>query len=405
MTGTNTPLVSVIIPAFNSGEWLAQAIDSALGQTYPKREIVVVNDGSTDLSTHEIAHRYIPFITYIERENGGVAAARNSGINASTGELIALLDQDDVWLPHKLETEVRAWLARPQVALVHSSYHLIDEHGKRIITHGDQNWLSRLREREYKPLPGLLIDVPICASTTLFPRKLLDEVGMFDTTLSGTDDWDLWLRMAARGYTFYCVGEPLAEYRTHTANTSRNIDLMVSGVLRTLDKFYALPSVPKSALRHQNRVYFKRHAWATSLYYGAGRVSSAQDHLRLAARYLPEGLTTGRFLQSLIHASYQTGGPPPGKSDIHKAALFVSRALAQTEIPSPTRRAIARRITTHAKLLLAFHSRQPTKIAATLLNILRSDPQLLSDPELWAVLRRRAGRILNRLRSSLHPLG
>ena len=402
MTKSNTPLVSVIIPAFNSGGWLAQAIDSALSQTYPNREIVVVNDGSTDLNTREVAHRYLPSITYIERENGGVAAARNTGIEASTGELIALLDQDDVWLPHKLEVEVRAWLARQHVALVHSSYHLIDEEGHRIGTQGDQKWLSRLREREYKPLPGLLMDVPICSATTLFPRNILDEVGMLDPALSGTDDWDLWLRMAAGGYTFYCIGEPLAEYRTHAANTSRNIDLMVNGVLRTLDKFYSLPSVPTSALRCRAQVYFNRHAWATSLYYGAGRTDSAQNHLRLAARYYPQGLATGRFLQSLIHACHQAGGPPPGKSDINQAALFVRSSLAQTEIPFPARRAIARRITTYTKLLMAFHSRQPSKIVATVLTILRSDPLLVADRELWAVLRRRADRILNKLRSSLH---
>jgi len=339
MTQNNAPLVSVIIPAFNSGEWLAQAIDSALGQSYPNVEIVVVNDGSTDLSAREIAHRYIPLITYIERENGGVAAARNTGINASNGELIALLDQDDVWLRHKLEVEVRAWLAHPHVALVHSSYHLIDEQGKRVSTLGDQKWLSRLREREYRPLPDLLVDVPICSATTLFPRKILDEVGLLDPMLSGTDDWDLWLRMAARGYPFYCIGEPLAEYRTHTANTSRNIDLMVSGVLRTLDKFYALPSIPKSALHYQTRAYFNRHAWAASLYYGAGRIHNAQHHLRLAARYYPQGLATGRLLQSLVYAQQ----PQPNKADAEAAIRFVYKTLSNENLPSTIKRRLRSR--------------------------------------------------------------
>ncbi|MEO6457025.1 MAG: glycosyltransferase [Chloroflexia bacterium] len=393
MTRSNAPLVSVIIPAFNSREWLAQAIDSALSQTYPNIEIVVVNDGSTDLRTREIAHRYIPRITYIERENGGVAAARNTGVAASTGELIALLDQDDVWLRHKLEVEVRAWLARPHVSLVHSSYHILDGQKPSTSAQRSRKQLLKLREREYLPLPGLLIDVPICSATTLFPRNILDEVGMFDPALNGTDDWDLWLRMAARGYTFYCVGEPLAEYRMHASNSSHNIDLMVGGVMRTLDKFYALPSVPRSALRWQKRAYFKRHTWAASLYYGAGSLVNAQKHLQTAARYLPHGIATGRFLQSLVHANHQAGGPPPGEADIHKASFFVRHALAQARIPLSTRQAVARRVITHKKLLLALHARRPLQLAATLL----SDPTLIVDPELWAALPRRISRLLQKI--------
>src|SRR5437667_615802 len=96
-TSAGHPLVSVIIPAYNRGHFLALAIESALGQTYPKVEVIVVNDGSTDRMTRETAERYAGRIIYIEQENAGVAAARNAGIAAAAGEYFALLDSDDVW--------------------------------------------------------------------------------------------------------------------------------------------------------------------------------------------------------------------------------------------------------------------------------------------------------------------
>src|SRR5690242_15804974 len=129
---SENPLVSVIIPAYNQGPWLARAIESTLAQTYPHIEVIVVNDGSRDPVTRETAAQYIGRITYLEREtNGGVAAARNTGLEAARGELIAWLDQDDIWLTHKLEVEVRTLQAHPHVALIHSSYYQIDNEGRR----------------------------------------------------------------------------------------------------------------------------------------------------------------------------------------------------------------------------------------------------------------------------------
>lgn len=377
--------MSVIIPAFNGGAWLAQAIESALAQTYPNTQIIVVNDGSTDPCTRETAITYLPHITYIEQENVGVAAARNTGIEASTGELIALLDQDDLWLPHKLQTQVSILNARPHLGLVHSSFQVINANSR-------PTGAIRLPQREYDPLPSLLLQVPIASCTALFPRRLLNETGQFDAALAGSDDWDLWLRIASQGYNFYCVGEPLAQYREHASNTSRNIDLMVRASINTLDKFYARTDIPASAMRSRDRAYFNKHAWAIALYYGARRTKCAQDHLQIAARSYPQGIATGRFLQSLIHANQQAGGTAPGQADIHEAARFVQHTLAQAAIPPQIRRAISRKIAARTRLLLALHSRQPAQMVGALLQ----DPSLLIDSEIWAALRRRTGSLLTR---------
>jgi glycosyltransferase involved in cell wall biosynthesis len=289
---SDKPLVSVIIPTYNEGPLLAQAIRSALAQTYPGIEVIVVNDGSTDPRTRETAVGFAERIRYIEQENAGVAAAREAGVKASTGSLIALLDQDDRWLPYKVETQVRDLAEHPRAALAHSSYYRINGEGERI-------GVTRLLEREWQPLPSLLIDVPIASGTALMRREAIEQAGGFDPRLAGTDDWDLWLRMAAQGGTFFCNAEPLAEYREHSANTSRNLDLMVRSTFRTLDKFYSMPDVPAVALPWKARAYAHRHAWAAINLYATGSPREARRHLVQAARLRPKSVTSPRFLRAI----------------------------------------------------------------------------------------------------------
>jgi len=381
----NQPTVSVIIPAYNQGPMLARAIESALGQTYPHVEVIVVNDGSTDPITRETAHAYADHIHYIERENGGVAAARNTGINASAGELIAWLDQDDSWLPQKLEVEVAALQAHPHVALVHSSYYHIDAEGRRM---GGVH----LREGEWYALPDLLVEGTICTSSTLIPKNILTENGCMDPELNGADDWDLYLRLAARGYHFYRVAEPLAEYRLHADNTARKPDLMITVWLRMLDKFYALPNLPKVALRWRGRAYFQKHAAAAALYYGAGRLDEASIHLQGAARHHPEGVATGRFLQSLIYSKSEQ----PSWADVQETLRFVDSSLRGTRL----NRRIARKLEAQQWLVRALHAGNPRRVRGLqyIGRALFTDPGLLIDRELWGAGRRMLARAASRLR-------
>lgn len=383
----NHPLVSVIIPAYNQGPMLAHAIESALAQTYPHVEIIVVNDGSPSLITSETVQAYAGHILYVERENGGVAAARNTGIQAATGKMIALLDQDDVWLPHKLTTQVNTFRAHPNVALVHSSYYLIDNTGCR----KDQ---VHLREGEYSPLPQLLLDVPISSCTTLFPRQVLDEVGLLDAALSGSDDWDLWLRLAARGYSFYCVGEPLAEYRVHSANSSLNTEMMISSGLSVLDKFYSLPNLPVEALNWRNRAYGMRYAWAAALLYGSGEQEKAKNYLLCAAQYYPKGIATIRFLQSLIYA--RAKGERPGKEAAQAAVRFVVWTLKRCRLPPN----VTRKLHMHVSLVLAIHSGAGGRTGGLVRTLLR-EPRLVIDPEFIASVRRAFLRAVKQIKKEV----
>lgn len=378
------PLVSVIIPAYNQGPLLARAIDSALSQIYPRVEVIVVNDGSPAPITSETAARYSGRIVYVERDkSGGVAAARNTGLEAASGDLIALLDHDDRWLPHKLEREVAALSANPGAVLVHSSYYLINEESTR-------TKLVSLPERRWKPLPELLLEVAISPCTTLFRRGIVEEVGGFDPALNGSDDWDLWLRMAVAGYDFYCIGEPLAEYRVHAGMTSRDDPLMVGLSFRVLDKFYGLSGLPAVALDYKDRAYFVRHAWAASVYFGLGRLEEARSHLRKAAHLYPERITTGRFLQSLVYA----GGRAPTEEIAGKAVAFVLREVRTLNVPPHLRR----RLRAKARLMVARHSSvgrfvRLRRVAGALLR----SPQLALDPEMWGAARRLAGRLRTRV--------
>src|SRR5687768_8169523 len=113
----NQPLISVIIPNYNYGIYLGQAIDSVLKQTYSKVEIIVVDDGSTD-NSQDILIKYKEKITFIKQANKGVGAARNTGVKNSSGEFVSFLDSDDIWLPTKLERQLEVMLADDEIGLI-----------------------------------------------------------------------------------------------------------------------------------------------------------------------------------------------------------------------------------------------------------------------------------------------
>jgi glycosyltransferase involved in cell wall biosynthesis len=178
------PLVSVVIPAYNAGAFIEETIASALAQTYPRREIIVVDDGSTD-DTAERVRRFGSAVGYIRQANGGVAAARNAGILASSGDYIALLDHDDVWLPEKLEVQVAIAARCPGSGLIVCDGVHFD--GDRIVNdrilHGPT--ADRLDapdavitvERFYREI--LQASGCVCTpSQTLIPRAVVDRIGL-----------------------------------------------------------------------------------------------------------------------------------------------------------------------------------------------------------------------------------
>ena len=192
--------VSVIIPTYNRGWTIGEAVDSVLAQDYRDFELIVVDDGSTD-NTPEILDAYRGTIKVFRQENQGVSAARNRGIDEASGGFIAFLDSDDLWLPQKLSRQVEFFNTTPD-ALICQTEEVWIRNGVRV----------NPKKRHKKP-SGMIFEpsLALCLvspSAVMMRRSLLEIVGNFDETLPACEDYDLWLRISCR-FPIYRIDTPL----------------------------------------------------------------------------------------------------------------------------------------------------------------------------------------------------
>jgi glycosyltransferase involved in cell wall biosynthesis len=209
--------VSVIIPTYNGGQHLLEAVNSVLRQTYAPLEIIVVDDGSQE----DIPRTLSPVsqgIMYIRQDNAGPAAARNSGIRAAGGEFIAFLDDDDLWHPAKIEAQMRRMSQDPDCGLVYSYPILIDENGSIIFNKPPKTCPSGYVYYDFVRYNR--INTP---SVTLLRRTVLDKIGMFDESNEciSCEDYELWLRIA-REYKIIFCNDAYIYYRQSASGISRN---------------------------------------------------------------------------------------------------------------------------------------------------------------------------------------
>ena len=195
----DSPLVSVVVPTFNRGWCLEEAIDSVLSQTYERYELIVVDDGSTD-DTEKRLSQY-ETLTVIIQQNRGVSAARNRGIASSKGDLIAFLDSDDLWLPEKLAAQVAFFQANPE-ALVCQTQETWIRNGRRI---HPKNHHQKESGIFFKRSLYLCLVSP---SAVMMKKRLFEVVGGFDESLPACEDYDLWLRVGA-SIPIFLIDEPL----------------------------------------------------------------------------------------------------------------------------------------------------------------------------------------------------
>jgi glycosyltransferase involved in cell wall biosynthesis len=221
------PRVSVIIPSHNHAHYLGEALDSVLAQRYPSLEVLVVDDGSTD-DTVCVVNRY-PAVQYLAQSNQGLAAARNRGMSASRGEYLVFLDADDRLLPRAIMAGLECLARWPRCAFV-SGRHV------RITGTGEP------KSSQYRPHPArdhylalLRRNYVGMHATVMYRRAPLVESGGFDVTLAACEDYDMYLRIA-RDHPVATHEEPVAEYRIHGANMSRDYALMLVMALKVLDR-------------------------------------------------------------------------------------------------------------------------------------------------------------------------
>ena len=273
--------VSVIIPTYNQARFVAATVKSALAQTWPDVEVIVVDDGSMD-GTREVLSAFGDRIRYIYQENKGLSGARNTGFLASRGDYLLFLDSDDVIHPDKLALHVSFMEAEPGFGLVYSAWQQIDEDGTPVLGEVRPNEqgqvLKRLLRRRFF----------FFASAAVLRRACLERVGLFDESLSWSEDADMWLRLARAGYAFGYIDRSLLQYRIHAHSMTANVSPeQVQGWLACLDKFFADPELPDDIRALETEAYGVLHYETAGRYFRQGAIELARHHLLSAVRTCP----------------------------------------------------------------------------------------------------------------------
>jgi glycosyltransferase involved in cell wall biosynthesis/CheY-like chemotaxis protein len=320
------PAVAAIIPCFNAGRFAADAIHSALAQTYPRLEVVVVDDGSTDGLTDAL-QGFRDRIKLVIQPHQGLAAARNRGIRETKADLIALLDADDRWLPDKIRRQVAALESRPECCLVYTARQLIDRTGASV--QEGTTWYPRPPQ----PVQGeCLVELVranrLMSSSVLLRRAALGAV-WFDERLAACEDWDLWLRLAER-HQFAYLDEPLTEIRVHDRNMTLDADRMYESSLQVQELF--LRRRPRREAVLEARAILLRAAHRE---YEAGNISRARKLYRACIPALGrDGLR--RYAVSLLPASIRN----PARAiwwGLHAKLTSAPRAKSRDNSDNPDR--------------------------------------------------------------------
>ncbi|MDQ3929530.1 MAG: glycosyltransferase [Chloroflexota bacterium] len=265
------PTVSAVITTYNYGRFISRAIESVLAQTLQPDEIIMVDDGSTDDTAQVVARYADRGLRYVYKANGGGSSARNAGILASHCELIAFLDADDVWLPHKLERQVEQMVRHPNLGLVSGSEWQVDERG-------EHPYLVARQPLEAAGVYKQMLVENFIGNTSLalVRRSVFDKVGMFDEKVPLGHDWDMWLRIA-RAYPISILEEPLIYYTRHSGSLSAG---KIEQRYRSNREFHRryIGQLPSA----WDRVWISMAAQSMNLYYTA--VGLADDRqMRFAA--------------------------------------------------------------------------------------------------------------------------
>ena len=239
----SSPLVSVILTCYNHLSYIEEAITSVRKQTFQDYEFIAIDDGSTDGTRDFLATQ--PNIKLILNEqNLGTYASLNKAISTAQGQLIAILNDDDLWEPQKLELQSNFLISHPDVHLVGCGGHFIDSTGAQVINNPLGFDFPVFDSNSPNILGDLVTRNLIIPSGSMFRKSTFDELKGFDEMYFGSGDWDLWFKFALHGSdkknstrksTLGCVNEPLLKYRVHSGGASTNTDRIIQDDLRLRD--------------------------------------------------------------------------------------------------------------------------------------------------------------------------
>jgi glycosyltransferase involved in cell wall biosynthesis len=290
--GARNPIVSVVIPVFNGAPFVAKAVESILAQGVTGVEIIIVDDGSTDGTQAVLAELATTAgIVWFQQDHGGPAQSRNRGIREASGEFVALLDCDDVWLPGKLEAQLAIMRARPAVGVVHTDYEVVDEQGR-----VEERARARYsREPLVQAFAGGHTALP---STLLMRRSVLDQVGALDHELYGSEDSDLTIRLHAVT-EFECIDQVLVRklqrghgYRDMAFDETTHWERVLASRRRFLERLDQRP-----ALTREQRTALDRE-WA-NFFLLSGLVAERCAHMAEARQ---------QYIQAICKAPFRLRG-------------------------------------------------------------------------------------------------
>jgi glycosyltransferase involved in cell wall biosynthesis len=257
--------VSIIIPTYNNKKYIGAAVASALNQTYHNIEVIIVNDNSTDNTENVIREFKDPRITYLKLDaNQGVSNARNIGIKQSTGEYIAFLDSDDMYLETKIEEQINIFKTSQvsDIGVVYCGFKTIDERDvvlKEVFAKG-KKW-DGITNGEF------------IGATPLIKRECFKKAGLFDTNLKYFEDMDLYFRIYENKYSFACIRKPLYLCRSHSSNTSRNKKIVIENIDVYYKKYLATPE-------------YKNNKIIKSQYYAAKSITLIKANIITSMYYM-----------------------------------------------------------------------------------------------------------------------
>jgi GT2 family glycosyltransferase len=292
-----SPLVSVIVPAFNCSSYIGEALASVFAQTFKNFEVIVVNGGSPDTQQLETAlEPYRDSVVYIKQENRSVAADRNAGIRAARGEYLAFLDGDDVWFPDYLATQMRFFETTPSVDMIYcDQVYFGDE------SHDDSKYQGGARRAGTTCMQGSPSRGPvtfeslltercnIVTSGTVARRRVIVECGMFEEEMFRGEDFHMWLRVAYSGSKIAYHKAVLGGHRLHPGSLSTQIlksnEAPVDALQRLQRSLSLTPSTRRLVERQIERFRAMTELHRGKMHLSAGEFDKAKDSLAVANRF------------------------------------------------------------------------------------------------------------------------
>ncbi len=287
---TGQPIVSVITPAYNAERTIAESVASVQAQTFRNWELIIVDDSSEDGTRPIVQSLMRDARIRLEHTStrGGASAARNLGATVASGHHLVFLDSDDVWLPRKLEAQIRYHEQHPGCIVSHTDYQIVNHRGNaRRVRLRRLDWLTLRRGRL---LPLLYIRNVVGTSTVLVERRVFLEHGGFDETLRACEDQDLWIRIAEAGHRFGYLPDILTRHRRSPTSLSAEPGILEDTWMAVLRKRVLTNDKVRPRTKRLAQAYFYA-------YFGRRRLASKDYHVAhryfgLAVRSNPAGIVT-----------------------------------------------------------------------------------------------------------------